>query len=179
MSMRRKNSTSIISLVLLTISLLFNLYQGNLLGDRTSELEVLQQDTQIYKSEFELAKRDLRYTKEAIQILRNPKAVKYELRNWDTNAKAIAYLYHDPGTQLLHIDAGNLPPPPDTRQYQLWNKTGSDGTFESLGVFNYQSDKENIFQLKSCEKIKSAMLTLELAPGSATPDENAIQVWMQ
>ena len=122
----------------------------------------------VFKQQYELLKRDLQRTENNLAVMRMPGNTVIPLVGTSNAPNAKALIYWNKAKKTVYVDANDLPSPPGGRQYQLW--VIKDGVYKNGGVFNYQPDKDNLFQLRNADAADGFMISLELIPGSQQPD---------
>ncbi len=81
-------------------------------------------------------------------------------------SETIAFVHANSNTQIAYLDAGQLPTPPEGKQYQLWYI--ADGAPQSMGVFELSDD---FIEVEFVETAKVFAISLEDAGGSPVPTD--------
>ncbi len=158
----------ILLLVILSLSLIANLYFFTQLNNTDEGIAVLENDKQVVKEECELLKRDLDLATANIKALKHPANQAFQLTGSSPDfTNASATIFWNSTTKAVYVDAAALPPQPGDKEYQLW--AVNKGVYKSLGVFNRQPDKEILYRAINTEKPDAFAVSLELPPGSETP----------
>ncbi|MGB1206840.1 MAG: anti-sigma factor [Chitinophagales bacterium] len=180
MSIEQEHSAArfarIITPILLTISLLANFYFTNQLQQTDKIIAELNGDKQIIKEQYNLLKGDLQRVEDNLEIIRQADNKVSLLKGTAKATNSSALIYWNKTAKTTYIDANSLPVPAGGKQYQVW-QIDNDNKYESLGVFNHQTDKDNLFRLKNMEaNPKAFAVSLELARGAEQPTMSQIYV---
>lgn len=155
-------------LIMLTLSLMANLYFYRQLHSIELHKNNLEADKEMVKEECELLKRDLDRSIANVKALKHPQNKAIQLSgNSPDFSNAAAVVFWNSLTKAVYVDAAQLPQQPGDKQYQLW--AFSKGVYKSLGVFNRQPDKETLYRVANVEKPDGFAISLELPQGSETP----------
>ncbi|MGB0839885.1 MAG: anti-sigma factor [Chitinophagales bacterium] len=166
----------ILLLFLLTVSLLGNWFLFRQLNGMEQVIAQKEQEKKTFLSQYDIIKRDLERERNNFALLRHPLNERIALQATTYAPDATALLYWNPSEKTLLIDANGLPEPVDGKKYQVWEKTEAD-KYSSLGLFNYQTDRDNLFQLRELtNKDNNIIVSLELATGSLQPDMKRVLV---
>ncbi len=171
-----KNIKYILALMILTISLLANWYFYSQLQTTDKTIDDLKQDKQVIKQQYELMRRDVQRIQENFNALKHPDNQSIALKGTTQHPAASAVIYRNPTTQKLYLDANGLPNSMNGLQYQLWARMAEGQPYKSLGVFNYQADKDNFFHLKYIKDVAHFVVSLEKPTGSEQPTIGRIYV---
>jgi anti-sigma-K factor RskA len=89
------------------------------------------------------------------------------------DSSAMAMVYWNPNTKELYMDAGNLPPAPEGKAYQLWALQG--GTPVDAGVLP-DASATTMHRMKDIGTAEAFAVTLEPAGGRPTPTMEELKV---
>ena len=166
----------IITPILLTTSLLGNFYFMNQLQQTDKIIAELESDKQVIKEQYNLLKNDLERVENNLSIVRQADNEVIVLKGTANAVNGSALIYWNKTNKTIYIDANKLPVPAGGKQYQVW-QIDNDNKYKSLGVFNHQTDKDNLFRLKNMETIAQGFaVSLELARGAEQPTLGQIYV---
>ncbi len=165
---------SIFSFVLLCISLLGNVFLFRQFSETDKIINQLKEDKNILKEDYKLQQRDLERLQESCKAIRDTNVQVISLAGTDAHPATTAKAYFNPSNQSLFVDANHLPHPPGNKQYQVWALV--NGIYKSLGVFNHQTDKDNLFKMGQIGQCEAFFISLEPIPGSRQPDLKAVYV---
>lgn len=164
-----------ICLTLLALSLLSNVFFYKQLKNTDKQINGLTLDKQTILDQYQLLQRDLTRTTANLIAIRNINNEIIHLLPTTDNKENIVTIYWNKKNRHTYIDANNLPIPPGDHQYQVWEVL-EDKAYHSLGVFNYQTDKDNLFKINRATIGKKFLVTLELMQGSKQPTLSRIYV---
>jgi len=166
----------IITPVLLTISLLGNFYFMTQLKQTDDVIAELTTDKQVIIEQYGLLKNDLQRVKDNLEVVRQADNKVIVLNGTEKAANSSALIYWNKTEKTIYIDANNLPVPVGGKQYQVW-QIDNNNKYKSMGVFNHQTDKDNLFRLKNMAVVaQSFAVSLELARGAEQPTMSQIIV---
>ena len=166
----------IITPILLTISLLANFYFMNQLQQTDGIIAELKDDKQVFKEQYSLLKNDLERVEDNLGIIRQADNKIAVLKGTTKASNSSALIYWNKTNKTIYVDANKLPIPAGGKQYQVW-QIDNDNKYKSLGVFNHQTDKDNLFRLKNMDTIAQGFaVSLELARGAEQPTMSQIYV---
>jgi len=101
-------------------------------------------------------------------VLTNPNTQRVEMQGTEMFPDGVAQVYWNTEDQQIVMDRGNMPPPPEDQDYQLWAIV--DGTPTSLGVYPWSEESsEPAFMSGEIEKASAFAVTIEPKGGSETP----------
>jgi hypothetical protein len=124
------------------------------LSEQASDLETLRQDY------GELAAVNTMLTK--------PSTQRVQMNGTDMYPEGVAQVYWNVEDQQIVMDRGNMPPPPEGQDYQLWAIV--DGTPTSLGVYPWSEEaSEPTFMSGEIDAASAFAVTIEPKGGSETP----------
>jgi anti-sigma-K factor RskA len=89
------------------------------------------------------------------------------------DSSAMAMVFWNPNTKELYMDAGNLPPAPEGKAYQLWALQG--GTPVDAGVLP-DASATRMHRMKDIGAADAFAVTLEPAGGRPTPTMDELKV---
>ncbi len=161
------NILRIVTLVLLSISLLANVFFVMELRGTDERMEELKDKEAMLLEQYKVLQRNYEVTKENFEVLRRKdmREILLEGRAVEDTAKAI--VYWNPQTHFVYLDADGLPAPPPSKQYQVWFR--QKDTYIDLGVFNYQTDVPNFFRMKNAVEAGGFAVSLEKIQGNKQP----------
>ncbi len=165
----------IILLMLLTVSLLANFYFLSQQTQQGAAQEDLAYKYQVVKGDYDLMKQAYKREKDNMAGIRQAHNRLIRLEGTPAFANTYALVFWETQKHTVFLDANGLPSPPGGKQYQAWQIVDG-GKYESLGVFNYQPDKDNLFQVRNAKQPKGFAISLELTQGAKQPTSNQIYV---
>jgi anti-sigma-K factor RskA len=117
-------------------------------------------------------KKEVAYTEKNIQFLDRPDTRKFKLVGIDgkDSTNNFILVYWCPVTEELMVSPGNLPKPPDGKQYQLWAMV--DGRAIDAGMINMTP----VQKMKNVSKAEAFGVTLENAGGNSSPNMDGLVV---
>ncbi|MFC6268225.1 anti-sigma factor [Frigoriflavimonas asaccharolytica] len=98
-------------------------------------------------------------------------ANKIQLNGVEKHPDMVAHIYWD-GSENVYFESGNLPTPPEGKQYQVWAIV--DGKPVDLGM--YVADGKKVHSMKSVKNAQAFGITLEKEGGSKTPTMEQMMV---
>ena len=96
-----------------------------------------------------------------------------EMKNNAGGQASSANIYWDSASAAVYMVIKDLPPLPQTKQYQLWALI--DGKPKDLGVFN-ATGKRVILKMKNCKKATAFSITVEPKGGNTSPSPNSVKI---
>lgn len=104
-------------------------------------------------------------------IVKNP-SVKWSAMIEPTDSShCMAHVYWDTLSAKTYLLVGNIPPPVNNKQFQLWALRNNHAI--NLGMFDIRSQGK-VIQMKNVEKAKTFVITIEQQAGSSVPSMEAV-----
>lgn len=83
---------------------------------------------------------------------------------------AKAKIYWNKSTEVVYVDASDLPEPPEGKEYQIWALKLNPLTPKSIGMLiNFEENDSKIFEVQKANGAQAFGITLEAKGGSITP----------
>ncbi|MEQ8907893.1 MAG: anti-sigma factor [Vicingaceae bacterium] len=152
--------------LLLLISIGMNLYQQSQLQEKDQKIEALYAEQEVMAEAKDQMKTNLKEAKTKLDLYRNPKMQRIEIKGSDLSPESYAFVHWDKQTNKAFLSNVNLPQPSKELQYQLWAIV--DGKPIDLGVFDL--DQTEIEIDKAIENPSAFAVTLEERGGKPTPN---------
>lgn len=162
------SAAGFIGFLLMSAVSVFLWQQNASLKKQVNEVAQLNDTISVLKKEASIAAKE-------IEFINRSTTRKFKLAGIDGNDSLHHYvlLYWCQMTRDVVINPGNLPKPPEGKQYQLWAMY--EGKPIDAGVIKFDPDR-NIQQMKNIPRADAFCITLENAGGSATPTMEAVQI---
>ncbi len=160
-----KSILGVFAFVFLCLSLVANVFLLRYYLQTTDNMDNLQSNQTVLKEDYQIQLRDFKRLQAAFEDIRKVGTRTIPLSGEGSES---VVLYTHPDFKHTYIDANQLPSPPGGKQYHAWALTA--GEYLSLGTFNHQPDKDNIFQLRKFKAAEAVFITLEPVTGSKEPD---------
>ena len=152
----------------LCFSLLLSIWFYNQNRNTSNELDQLNENHALLKSDCDKKDAYITSLEEQLQILRAAGSTKVQMNGTDKVPNAIASVIYNPKTKKSYIDVMELPVPTSDKQYQLWAIV--DGAPVDMGVFDVVLNENTTFQeVPFIENPQAFAVTLEKKGGNPTP----------
>ena len=107
-------------------------------------------------------------TSEQLAVIRDVNNTVVNLAGQAVSSNSYAKVYYNKQTQIVYVDAGGLPQPPQGMVYQVWALKLNPLTPTSIGLLdNFSNDK--LFAVSKANGAEAFGITLEPAGGSNSP----------
>lgn len=151
------------------------LYAYTQLGDRTEELQDVQQQLELLQADCDQNQEVIRNAQQHLNDLTNPATVGIILAGTDNAPNKQAIVFYNQATNKTLFKAVNLPPPPSGKQYQLWAIDA--GGPNDLGVLALDLHGDAILEVNHLPAVAAFAITLEDEGGKPSPDLSTLQVY--
>ena len=154
------------SLLLLGVSIVYNIVSYNQLSSTRTELVALNKDKKAINEVIALQKNDLSNLDTKVAILTDPNMKTISLKGMNSLADKNATVHFNTLTNEVYFNAKNLNLANSSKQYQLWAIV--DGKPVDMGVID--TTQALVFQkMKAIKNAQAFAVTIENMGGSATP----------
>lgn len=145
-------------------------YQYNELNVTANQVAV----TGVQKAKLEQENKALQLqnttTETNLAVVRNVNNTVVELAGQAVAPQSSAKVYWNKQTEVVYIDAANLPEPPEGMVYQVWALKLNPLTPTSIGLLdNFVANNQHIFAVEKTGDAEAFGITLEPKGGSLTP----------
>ncbi|NRT12670.1 anti-sigma factor domain-containing protein [Flavobacterium sp. 14A] len=145
-------------------------YQYNELNVTTNQVAV----TEVQKAKLEQENKALQLqnttTETNLAVVRDVNNTVVELAGQAVAPQSSAKVYWNKQTEVVYIDAANLPEPPEGMVYQVWALKLNPLTPTSIGLLdNFVANNQHIFAVEKTGDAEAFGITLEPKGGSLTP----------
>lgn len=147
------------------------------IGYQYNELNVTNNQvalTEVQKTKLEQENKALQLqnatTETNLAVVRDVNNTVVELAGQAAAPQSSAKVYWNKQTEVVYIDAANLPEPPEGMVYQVWSLKLSPLTPTSIGLLdNFVANNQHIFAVEKTGDAEAFGITLEPKGGSLTP----------
>ncbi|MBQ0908671.1 anti-sigma factor [Flavobacterium sp. F-328] len=145
-------------------------YQYNELNQTSSIVAAAQEDKAKIEKEFNTLKIKNTAVESSLAVVRDIKNTVVSLGGQAVSPQSSAKVYWNQETEVVYIDAANLPEPPEGMVYQVWALKLNPLTPTSIGLLeNFDKNDQKLFAVSSASGAEGFGITLEPAGGSLTP----------
>lgn len=147
-------------LALLVVNVILTWSYYNKYKNTANELNIAEEKNRNQEKENKNMASDM-------DVMTNKYSQPVVLNGTPKSPESVAKIFWMKNTGDVFIDASNLPPVPQNKQYQLWAIV--DGKPEDAGMIETEKGKYHIQKMKSFGKAQAFAITLEKAGGSPAP----------
>lgn len=145
-------------------------YQYNQLNTTNTLVAQAQVEKTKIEKEFNALKIKNSATETNLAVVRDVKNTIVNLGGQAVAPQSSAKVYWNQETQVVYIDAANLPEPPQGMVYQVWALKLDPLTPTSIGLLeNFDKNDQKLFAVSGASGAEAFGITLEPAGGSPTP----------
>ena len=164
------------SVVVALLSMAAALYFRTQWKETEQELDQVVAQNQEIASQYESTSQRAQQLENDLSIVESPDFQQIALAGTDLSPESSAKVYWNRTSSQVYLNAGNLPAPPNDKQYQLWAIV--DGQPVSAGVFDLTADGRSPLQAmsSSIQNAGAFAITLEPRGGSESPTLEAMYV---
>jgi anti-sigma-K factor RskA len=109
-------------------------------------------------------------TETNLAVVRDPKNTIVTLGGQAVAPESSAKIYWNKETEVVYVDAANLPEPPEGMVYQVWALKLNPLTPTSIGLLdNFVANNQHMFAVDNTSGAEAFGITLEPKGGSVTP----------
>lgn len=154
------------SVLLLSLSIIFNIVYHNQLNSTRAELTSLNKEKENLNEALASQRNDMNAINEKMEILTNPSTKNITLNGMNSLAAKKAMVHFNPITKEVYFNARDLEITDGNKQYQLWAIV--NGKPVDMGVIDLTN--KTIFQkMKTIENAQAFAVTIEKKGGNPTP----------
>jgi hypothetical protein len=129
---------------------------------------------EIQKSKLKKERDSIQLQKQQMEtvlaVIRDENNTVVPLSGQEVAPEAKAKVYWNKQTEVVYIDASNLPEPPEGMVYQIWSLKLNPLTPTSIGLLaDFKTNDAKVFQVEKTTGAEAFGITLEPAGGSASP----------
>ncbi|NRS90227.1 anti-sigma-K factor RskA [Flavobacterium sp. 7E] len=145
-------------------------YQYNELNITANQVATTAVEKAKLEKEFKILELKNATSETNLAVVRDPKNTVVNLGGQVVAPESSAKIYWNKETEVVYVDAANLPEPPDGMVYQVWALKLNPLTPTSIGLLdNFVANNQHIFAVDKTADAEAFGITLEPKGGSLTP----------
>ena len=134
-----------------------------------TDIEIVNQDRQTLEEQILEARDEMADTESILNELRDKNVTVVALGGQSVSPESYAKAYWNKEEKKVYIDAQGLPEPPPGYTYQVWSLKLNPLTPTSVGLLDFASNDNRLFELSNPNESEAFGITLEPEGGSETP----------
>lgn len=134
-----------------------------------TEIEIVNEDRQTLEEQILEARDQMADSESLLNEIRDKNVTVVALGGQTVAPESYAKAYWNKEAQKVYIDAQGLPEPPPGYTYQVWSLKLNPLTPTSVGLLDFASNDNRLFELPNPNESEAFGITLEPEGGSETP----------
>ncbi len=134
-----------------------------------TDIQIVNDDRQTLEEQILEARDQMADTESILEELRDKNVTVVALGGQTVSPESYAKAYWNKAEQKVYIDAQGLPEPPPGYTYQVWSLKLDPLTPTSVGLLDFASNDNRLFELPNPNESEAFGITLEPEGGSETP----------